>query len=884
MDKITKQTYFFSPQVKLNASNIVTMLDVMLLGGKGKNLAEMCTIGIPIPPGFILTTAACKQYYDIGYVLSDEMVSAISNDMTKLELETKKIFGSDTNPLLVSVRSGAPVSMPGMMDTILNIGLNDKTVVALATATGDEFFAYDSYRRLIQMYGNVVLNIDIVLFEKILHDCTEVNNMHDHLMMEIISKYKELVFEETGSEFPQDIKLQLHSSIEAVFKSWHGERARVYRNRNGISHDLYTAANIQSMVFGNAGKDSLTGVLFTRNPIDGENAIFGEFLPNAQGEDVVSGFHNTYPLTKADAIRVGAEVDVSMEVSMPDVFGQLKVIAKKLERHYCDMQDIEFTVEKGSLWILQTRNGKRSGNAAAKVAVDMVNEGFVTEEQALHNIDSHTLEQILYPQLDATRSDVPIASGLAASPGAASGAIVFTPQKAETLAKHTKVILVRNETSPEDIAGMYAAQGIVTGRGGVTSHAAVVARGMGKPCVCSVRNMVIVDGQTVLIGNQQFNEGDIITINGTTGEIFIGAIPMTTSQVSPELEMLFSWMDKYARMAVFANAETEHDVRAAIELGAAGIGLCRTEHMFFAPERINDVRQMILADDLSVREKILEKLSKYQQMDFEKLFDILNGKPICIRLLDPPLHEFLPHSDADIKNFCHNTNVGVEKIKTEIARLEEYNPMLGHRGCRLAVTYPEIYVAQSNAIFSAMAESIVKDTNIPCVEIMVPLVMTCGEISFVKNIVENSRTVTASKYGIESDVLQYKFGTMIELPRAIMIADKIATLVDFISFGTNDLTQTTLGLSRDDSSKFLPEYVITGLLDSDPFVTIDKDGVGVLIKEAVHKIRKVNKLIKIGVCGEHGGDPKSIEFFHEIGVDYVSCSPYRIPVARLVVT
>ena len=848
-------------------------------GGKGKNLIEMSNMGVPIPPGFVLSTEMCRQYHDNGMLQS--MIDDIESNLTNLEKVSGKNFGSTENPLLVSVRSGAPISMPGMMDTVLNVGLNDHIVGALAKKTQNQAFAYDSYRRLIQMYGNVVLGLEIEHFEQILHDFDEYKNDVE-VAKNVVDEYKKIVLQLSGKAFPQDVRTQLYFSIEAVFRSWDCERARLYRRKNSIPYDLYTAANIQSMVFGNMNNNSLTGVLFTRNPINGDKGLFGEFLCNAQGEDVVSGYYNTQPLTRADAERVGIETDISLETSMPEVFRQLQSIAVSLEKHYCDMQDIEFTVEDGKLWILQSRNGKRSANAAAQIAVDMVEENIISKKQALRNIDTSVLERILHPQLDTTHKGLSIARGLAASPGAATGAIALTPKSAENLAKKQNVILVRNETSPEDIAGMYAAQGIVTGRGGVTSHAAVVARGIGKPCVCGVSSMTIIDNTTLVIGQHKFSEGDIITINGTSGEIFVGEVPMTSSKSSTAFLKLCKWMDEYSVMSVLANAETENDVKTAIELGAEGIGLCRTEHMFFSNDRINDVRKMILASDSAERNKHLQKIIEYQKQDFKKLFHILQGKPICIRLLDPPLHEFLPHSNSDISDFCKVTGLDFGSIKHMVSSLHEYNPMLGHRGCRLAVTHPEIYEAQSIAIFSALAEIILNDQKSQHkVEIMVPLVMSIEELTIIKKIIETSKAKTALQYSVSDDKLGYKFGAMIELPRAALIADKIAELVDFMSFGTNDLTQTTLGMSRDDSGKFLHSYTEQGIINSDPFMTIDIEGVGALIKDAVQKACSVKKEVKIGVCGEHGGDPKSIEFFNEIGLDYVSCSPYRIPVAKL---
>jgi pyruvate,orthophosphate dikinase len=847
-----------------------------LLGNKGANLADMCSLGIPIPPGFILSTEFCKEYIKNDSKLSSEMILEVQNHIKRLENTLFKKFGTGDNPLLVSVRSGAVISMPGMMDTVLNIGLNDDIVDRLAKYSGNPVFAYDSYRRLIQMYSSVVLEIDNERFDHILsqYDKKSMQSLQD--LQEIIEKFKNIVVEVTDEQFPQNVEKQLISSIEAVFKSWNSERARIYRDKNLIDHSLSTAATIQTMVFGNVDENSCTGVLFTRNPISGDKNVFGEFLPRAQGEDVVSGYVDTFPLTKLDAERTGVSADLSMEFSRPEIFKKLVEIAMKLEMHYQEMQDIEFTVQEGSLWILQTRSGKRSPAAAAKIAIDMVAEGLKSEEQALHSIDINCIEQSIHKQLIVTKDLKVIAKGLAASPGAAAGVVALTPQRAEVLAKNYPVILIRSETNPEDISGMYAAEGILTGRGGVTSHAAVVARGIGKPCICSVENFHIIDASSVSINGTTFHEGDYITINGSTGEVFAGNIPMTASGISTELLQIMSWAKKHKKISVLANAETPEDVRNALLFEAEGIGLCRTEHMFFADDRINDVRSMILAKNLEEREVLLKKISQYQKDDFKKLFKILDGKTICIRLLDPPLHEFLPQTEADLKNFCDATKNDLEMVKSAVQSLHEHNPMLGHRGVRLGISYPEIYKSQVEAIFQAMVEhknEVGEEAN---VEIMIPLIFSENELIFMKNTIEHIGDTI-----FRTNNLQYKFGAMIELPRIALTADKLCDYVDFVSFGTNDLTQTTLGISRDDSSKFINEYRRLGILSYDPFVTIDRDGVGELIKIAVNKIKSKNSMIKIGICGEHGGNVESIDFFHSIGIDYVSCSPYRIPVARL---
>ena len=858
-----KNKIFLFSRDKLECKDIALSDRKKLLGNKGANLVEMCSIGISVPPGFILSTEICKE--------KEIEIAAVREKLKDLESLTGKQFGSENNPLLLSVRSGAVVSMPGMMDTVLNIGLNDKIVESLANVTGNGIFAYDSYRRLIEMYGSIVLGIEEDSFNAVVarYDLTKLSEIQ-----ELVKKLKELVLQETGSPFPQDVGEQLTTAITAVFKSWNSERARVYRERNGIDHNLSTAATVQTMVFGNMGDNSYTGVLFTRNPITGERSLFGEFLPNAQGEDIVSGKSNTYQLTKLDCERSGIDEAMSLEASQTNLFAQLQDISQRLELHFKDMQDIEFTIEGGKLWILQTRSGKRSAAAAVKIAIDMVNEGIKSKAEALKDIPSTAIEQSIHKQLILNENHKPIAKGLAASPGAASGIVALTSKRAEMLSKSHPVILIRNETSPEDIAGMYSSEGIVTARGGVTSHAAVVARGIGKPCICSVENLMITNDSAVSVNGVVFHEGDYITINGSTGQVFEGYIDMTPTSISSDFMEVLSWMDQYKKIDVMANAETPEDVRTAITFGASGIGLCRTEHMFFSKDRINDVRKMILAESQEERQDILVKLGKYQREDFIELFEILDGRPLTVRLLDPPLHEFLPQTDSDIRDYCQINNESFDKVKSLVKSLHEHNPMLGHRGVRLGVTHPDIYQCQVKAIFDAAAQYKKNFGKKATIEIMIPLIFSENELISMKEMITKIKDETMFSQ-------DYKFGAMIELPRIALLADKIADHVDFISFGTNDLTQTTFGVSRDDSSKFLSEYIKNGIISHDPFISIDKNGVGELMKIAVKKIRSKNKSVKIGVCGEHGGDEKSIEFFHKIGIDYVSCSPYRVPVAKL---
>ncbi len=839
-----------------------------LLGNKGANLVEMCNLGIPVPPGFILSTELCRD----DSINSDTIIKKLK----ELENITDKRFASKSSPLLLSVRSGAVVSMPGMMDTILNIGLNDEIVEGLAYVTGNPLFAYDSYRRLIQMYSTVVLGIEDDYFNEIIsrHDLTKLDEIK-----EVVKKFQKVVLDQTSKLFPQDVYEQLMTSIRAVFESWNSDRAKIYRERNGIDHNLATAATVQTMVFGNMGENSCTGVLFTRNPITGEKALFGEFLQNAQGEDVVAGTNNTNPLTKLDAERNGFSHELSMEYLQSTIFNQLKSIGDKLENHFRDMQDIEFTVEEGRLWVLQTRSGKRSSAASMKIDIEMVKEGLKNKLEALRDIPLNTIEQSIHKQLILNPNHQTIARGLPASPGAASGIVALTSQRAEILSKSHPVILIRNETSPEDIGGMYSSEGILTARGGVTSHAAVVARGIGKPCICSVENIVIASDVSVSINGVIFHEGDYITMNGSTGQVFEGYIEMTPVDISKDFMTILSWMDEYNKIDVMANAETPEDAKTAMTFGAAGIGLCRTEHMFFGKDRINDVRRMILAGSVSARKEILVKLAEYQKNDFLELLEILSGKPLCVRLLDPPLHEFLPQTDDDIKNYCAFNNENFEEVKNVVRSLHEYNPMLGHRGVRLGITHPDIYQCQIRAIFEAAAAYHKISKIQPKIEIMIPLIFSEKELVCMKNII-----IEVKNSCVNAQDLDYKFGAMIELPRAALIADSISDHVDFVSFGTNDLTQTTFGISRDDSSKFLNEYIKNGMIFHDPFVSIDRDGVGELIKIAIEKIKHKNASIKVGVCGEHGGDEESIKFFYEIGCDYVSCSPYRVPSAKLTVS
>jgi pyruvate,orthophosphate dikinase len=845
-----------------------------LLGGKGANLAEMSNIGLPVPPGFTVTTEACTEFYNVGEKLSDEMIEEIYRGMEDIENQTGKKFGDLESPLLVSVRSGAAISMPGMMDTILNLGLNDDSVIGLSKSTENERFAYDSYRRFIQMFSDVVLEIPKYLFENVMDDFKENNNYENDTeltpenLKDIVNEFKNIYREETGKDFPQDPKEQLLMAIEAVFKSWNNPRAISYRNIHELDHKMGTAVNVQSMVFGNMGDTSGTGVAFTRNPATGEKKLFGEFLINAQGEDVVAG------------IRTPKDIQELKDI-MPDVFNQFKETCEKLEYHYKDMQDIEFTIEKGKLYFLQTRTGKRTAQAALKVAVDMEIEEVISVEEALMRIEPKSLDQLLHPTFDSETMEKanPIAKGLPASPGAASGKVYFTAEKAVTAAKNGEdVILVRKETSPEDIEGMHAAKGILTSRGGMTSHAAVVARGMGKCCVAGCESIKVNEElKTFSVDGMKFNEGDMISLDGTTGKVYEGKIKTVEPSLSGDFAKLMEWADQTRTLGVRTNADTPKDSNTALKFGAEGIGLCRTEHMFFDEERVPAVRRMILADTKEEREKALEIILPMQKEDFIGIYKEMKGKPVTIRLLDPPLHEFLPHEEEDIKKLAETMEVSVSKLKEIINDLEEFNPMLGHRGCRLAVTYPEIAEMQTRAIMDAAVEVSEEGISVKP-EIMIPLVGMEEEMNFVKNIVKKTVEEVLEEKNV---ILEYLIGTMIEIPRASLIADDIAKEAEFFSFGTNDLTQMGFGFSRDDAGKFIGEYLDKEILPKDPFQSIDQKGIGKLVEMGVELGRRTRPDLKIGVCGEHGGDPDSIDFFHRVGLDYVSCSPYRVPIARL---
>lgn len=846
-----------------------------LLGGKGANLAEMTKIGLPVPFGFTISTDACKDYLNKGGMLDEEIVREVYEHLDELEQVMGKKFGDIENPLLVSVRSGAPVSMPGMMDTILNLGLNDDSVKGLAAKTGNERFAYDSYRRFIQMFGDVVMEIPKSKFDQIFDGRKkEVGAEYDvDLKTEdlkvIIEGYKELVKAELGREFPQNPKDQLMEAIQAVFRSWNNERAILYRKLNSISASLGTAVNVQSMVFGNTGENSGTGVAFTRSPVNGENKIFGEFLVNAQGEDVVAGIRTPQPIDQ-------------MKESFPDVYGKFEDIARILEDHYKDMQDMEFTVEEGKLFMLQTRNGKRTAEAAVKVAVDMVNEGKIDKETAIMRIAPEQIDQLLHPAFDAEelKKHTPIGKGLPASPGAACGEIVFSADDA-AVAKEAgkKVVLVREETSPEDLAGMVAAEGILTARGGMTSHAAVVARGMGKCCVAGCHDITVYEDEKYMeIHGVKYHEGDMISINGTDGSVYAAEIATKAPELSGNFGTIMKWADEIRTIGVRTNADNPRDAKQAVQFGAEGIGLCRTEHMFFEEERIPKIRRMILADTEEERREALAGLLPYQKGDFKGLYETMAGKPVTIRLLDPPLHEFLPKNEEDMKELSEQFGIPLEKIKTKTIELHEFNPMLGHRGCRLAVTYPEIAEMQTEAIITAALE-VKKETGIDIKpEIMVPLVGIPNELKNVKKTIDETAERCFEKAG---ERLNYMVGTMIEIPRAALVADEIAEDAEFFSFGTNDMTQMGFGFSRDDTGKIIREYVEKGVLEEDPFQVLDQRGVGKLVKMAAEEGRKTRPNIKLGICGEHGGNPKTIDFCHRLGLNYVSCSPFRVPIARL---
>lgn len=859
--------------------------DKFLLGGKGANLAEMASIGLPVPPGFTISTAMCTRYYEEGETFPESVKAEVAGGITHIEGITEKTFGDAADPLLVSVRSGARVSMPGMMDTVLNLGLNDQTVQGLAATSGDDRFAWDSYRRFIQMYADVVLGLDHGRFEDALEIAKEDRGftLDTELsatdLQALVAEYKSIVEELWNKPFPQDVHDQLWGAIGAVFGSWQSERAKVYRRLNDIPADWGTAVNVQAMVFGNMGDTSATGVAFTRDPSTGERAYYGEFLINAQGEDVVAGIRTPQYLTKRARETAGAK-PASMEEAMPEVYGELAAVFDRLETHYRDMQDIEFTVERAKLWMLQTRSGKRTAKAALKIAVDMANEGLITQGEAILRVDPAALDQLLHPTLDPKAPRDVLTKGLPASPGAASGLAVFDSDTAEKRANAgDSVILIRVETSPEDIHGMHAARGILTARGGMTSHAAVVARGMGRPCVSGAGSISINAREKVMrVGSREIREGDMVTIDGATGEVMAGQVPTVQPELSGDFGTLMVWADEVRRLKVRTNAETPLDCRTAREFGAEGIGLCRTEHMFFEQSRITAVRQMILAEDEAGRRAALEKLLPEQRSDFLEIFEVMAGLPVTIRLLDPPLHEFLPHEEAEFAEVATAAGVDIDTLKRRAAELHEFNPMLGHRGCRLGVTYPEIYEIQARAIFEAAIAVAEKSGAAPVPEVMIPLVATRRELELMKAVVDKAAQAVFAEKGRTID---YLVGTMIELPRAALMAGEIAEVGAFFSFGTNDLTQTTLGVSRDDASRFLTTYVEKGIYAKDPFVSLDVDGVGQLIELAAERGRKTRPDIKLGICGEHGGDPASIAFCEKTGLDYVSASPYRVPIARL---
>ncbi|MBT4136082.1 pyruvate, phosphate dikinase [archaeon] len=845
-----------------------------ILGGKGANLSEMTNIGMPVPPGFTISTEACDNFYKDGKRLNEVVKNQISVKLKELETDMNKRFGDSNDPLLVSVRSGAAVSMPGMMDTVLNLGLNDESVQGLIQKTGNERFVYDSYRRFIQMFGDVVMNVKHELFEEILQRVKDGKGVKVDTELEIedlkriVSMYKEVIQAKTGRLFPNNVHEQLEMAINAVFSSWNNNRAIVYRRMNNIHGLIGTAVNVQSMVYGNMGNDSGTGVCFTRNPSTGENKFYGEFLMNAQGEDVVAG------------IRTPKKIEDLGEI-MPEVYNQLLKIRNDLELHYKDMQDVEFTIQQGRLFILQTRNGKRTAHAAVRNAVEMVNESLITKEEAIVRVEADSLDQLLHKQLDEVhkKDSKVVARGLPASPGAAVGKVVFNAEDAKVLAgKGEKCILVRIETSPEDIEGMDAADGILTARGGMTSHAAVVARGMGKCCVAGCSDLSINENaKSFDASGMQFREGDIISLDGSSGEVFVGELRLVSPTLSGDFETLMQWADNLRKLKVRTNADTPKDAKMAISFGAEGIGLCRTEHMFFEESRIKAVREMILSDNVEGRKNALNKILPMQRGDFRMLFEVMDGRPVTIRFLDPPLHEFLPREEREIEELSRDMGVSVEKIKSKIEELHEFNPMLGHRGCRLAVTYPEIAEMQSRAVFEACCECIGNGKNI-VPEVMIPLVGNTKEFEHQKEIVDRVAKEVKEEKGIN---FEYKVGTMIEVPRGAVTADKIANSAEFFSFGTNDLTQMGCGFSRDDSGKFLKEYVDLGIFKRDPFQALDQEGIGELMKIAVSKGKSVRKDLKLGICGEHGGEPSSIEFCHDIGLDYVSCSPFRVPIARL---
>jgi len=855
-----------------------------LLGGKGANLAEMTSIGLPVPPGFTISTEVCTEFYKNNQRYPESLAAEVAENLKKVEALMNRKFGDATNPLLVSVRSGARASMPGMMDTILNLGLNDTTVQGIIAQSGDERFAYDAYRRFVQMYSDVVMGMNKHSLEHLLEQKKEEKGVHLDTDLtaadwkELVAKFKARIKEELGQSFPEDPQEQLWGAIGAVFGSWMNQRAITYRKLNNIPADWGTAVNVQSMVFGNMGDDCATGVAFTRDPSTGEDYFYGEYLVNAQGEDVVAGIRTPQPINKAKH----KEGDLpAMEDVLPDCYQQLANIRAILEKHYKDMQDIEFTIEKGKLYMLQTRNGKRTAPAAIKIAVDMVREGLIDEKTAVLRVAPSQLDQLLHPSLDPKAEKKVIAKGLPASPGAVSGEVVFTADEAEEEAKKgKKVILVRIETSPEDIHGMHAAQGILTARGGMTSHAAVVARGMGKCCVAGCGDIKVDYSNEIFVARNgvEIKRGDLITLDGSAGEVMLGAVPTVAPALTGDFAALMVWVDKFRTLKVRTNADTPHDSKVAREFGAEGIGLCRTEHMFFDAERIAAVREMILSEELEGREKALAKILPMQKGDFIGIFREMKGLPVTIRLLDPPLHEFLPQEEKDIEELSKTMKVSVNALKHKVEFLHEFNPMLGHRGCRLGITFPEIYDMQVRAIMEAACE-LVKNEGFTIVpEIMIPLIATVKELSVLKQNAVAICDEVIAKYGVK---VEYLIGTMIELPRAALTADEIAKEAEFFSFGTNDLTQTTFGLSRDDAGKFLPFYVDHGILPEDPFVSLDQNGVGKLVRMACELGRSTRDKIKLGICGEHGGDPASVVFCHKVGLDYVSCSPFRVPIARL---
>lgn len=846
-----------------------------LLGGKGANLAEMTNLGLPIPPGFTVTTEACTDYYNHGRSISEEIQTQIFDALALLEEKLGKKFGDTENPLLVSVRSGARASMPGMMDTILNLGLTDISVEGFAKRTGNPRFAYDSYRRFIQMFSDVVMEVPKSLFERVIDEIKEDRKVHFDTeltaedLKEVIRRFKEIYKEKMGEEFPQEPRVQLMEAVKAVFRSWDNERAIVYRRMNDIPGDWGTAVNVQSMVFGNMGNTSGTGVAFTRNPSTGAKGIYGEYLINAQGEDVVAGIRTPQPITR-------------LEEDLPECYEEFLKIANRLEEHYRDMQDMEFTIEDGKLYFLQTRNGKRTAQAALQIACDLVDEGMITPQEAVSRIEAKSLDQLLHPAFDpdALKKGTVMGQALPASPGAAAGKIYFTAEEAkEAHEVGERVILVRLETSPEDIEGMHAAEGILTVRGGMTSHAAVMARGMGTACISGCGDIVIDEKKKQFtLGGKTYFEGDYISLDGSTGKIYDGDIQTQEASISGNFGRIMSWADSFRKLKVRTNADTPADAANAVRLGAEGIGLCRTEHMFFEPERIPKIRKMILSKTVEEREKALEELIPFQKGDFKALYEVMEGKPVTIRFLDPPLHEFVPTDEKDIEALAKDMNLSVEEVKSTCSELHEFNPMMGHRGCRLSVTYPEIARMQTRAVIEAAIE-VSKEKGFEIVpEIMVPLVGDKKELKFVKDvIVETAEKVKAEK----NSNLVYHIGTMIEIPRAALLANEIAEEAEFFSFGTNDLTQMTFGFSRDDAGKFLVDYYKSKIYESDPFAKLDQNGVGQLIEMAVTKGRSQRPNLKIGICGEHGGDPSSVAFCHKVGMDYVSCSPFRVPIARL---